>query len=47
MNRQEPNEDERQINDQWVAGGTVPDADETWNVPKDDPDATWPMESRR
>jgi len=30
--------------DQWSAGGTLPDLDETWSVPPDDPDATWPIQ---
>jgi hypothetical protein len=29
--------------DQWVAGGTLPDLDETWGIPADDPDATVPL----
>lgn len=29
--------------DQWSAGGTAPDLDETWTVPPDDPDATYPL----
>ena len=41
MQREEEKEEERA--DQWVAGGTMPDPDETWNVPLNDPDATWPV----
>jgi hypothetical protein len=29
--------------DQWSAGGTLPDLDETWTVPPEDPDATYPL----
>ena len=36
-------DDRDQRADQWTAGGTVPDMDETWTVPPDDPDATWPI----
>jgi hypothetical protein len=36
--------DESDVADQWVAGGTMPDADDTWSVPSDDPDATWPVQ---
>jgi hypothetical protein len=35
--------DDREVAEQWVAGGTMPDPDETWNVPMEDLDATWPL----
>ncbi|HYI12004.1 MAG TPA: hypothetical protein VEK57_23315 [Thermoanaerobaculia bacterium] len=40
---EDPPIDEREIAEQWVAAGTMPDADETWNVPIEDPDATVPL----
>lgn len=36
-------EDESEVAGQWVAGGTLPEADETWTVPVEDPDATVPL----
>ena len=39
----EREEESEQRADQWIAGGTIPDADETWSVPPDDLDATWPI----
>jgi hypothetical protein len=44
MFEEEKQDDERA--DQWIAGGTLPDADETWTVPPDDPDATYPLPRR-
>jgi hypothetical protein len=40
----DPVADERELAEQWVAGGTMPDPDETWSVPIEDPDATWPVQ---
>ena len=40
---QEEVRDDREVAEQWVAGGTMPDPDETWNVPVEDLDATWPL----
>jgi len=40
--REEPEEKDERA-DQWSAAGTLPDFDETWSVPPDDLDATWPI----
>jgi len=50
MMRNRDFEDERDSDeraDQWIAGGTLPDLDETWTVPPDDLDATWPTGERQ
>ena len=46
MSYEDERTEEREVTEQWVAGGTPPEADETWSVPKDDPEATWPIERR-
>jgi hypothetical protein len=42
MRMDEQRHDEERA-DQWSAGGTLPDFDETWTVPPEDPDATYPL----
>ena len=43
MGDREFEEEREERADQWSSGGVMPDADETWSVPADDPDATWPL----
>jgi len=45
MEQQQSNDasEESEVAEQWVGGGTMPDSDQTWGVPIDDPDATWPV----
>jgi hypothetical protein len=43
MDYEEQEREPEQNADQWAAGGTVPDVDETWTIPMDDPDATVPL----